>query len=336
MAELQDRLDITIEELEESLGGKKLPEFIKESEALFLGRIDRIVEDIIADSRKKAIFVSGPTSSGKTTFTMRLSQGLSRSGKKASFLSLDDYYKMSSLTFDEQGRPDFETIDALDVDRAASDIRRILNGEKVIPPYFDFQVRKSFEGDESRAIELPSDGVLVVEGLHGLSPRISGCFNDDECIKVFIMPYGNVYHDTKLMDRVEIRMLRRIVRDYRHRAAHALATIDYWPMIASSEQEFYDTYLKSATYHINSFLAYEPLVIAPMALHDINEALESCSDGTLTPNIFMERSETGKAFADLPNAILKAKKILKDLAEIPVIDPSWVPEASILNEFISS
>ena len=336
MAELQDRLDITLEELEESLGNRKLTELIASSEERFLSRIDNIIDDILSDGHKKAIFISGPTSSGKTTFTMRLSQGLNRHGKTASFLSLDDYYIMNDLTFDEDGRPNFETIDALDVDRIASDIKKIIAGEKVIPPVFDFNVRKPMEGDESRAIKLPSDGILVVEGLHGLSPRISGDIPSDVCAKVFIMPYGNVYHDTKLMDKVEIRMLRRIVRDYRHRSAHALATIDYWPMIANSEQEYYDTYLASATYHVNSFLAYEPLIIAPMALHDIREALASAADGTLTPNVFMERSNTGKPFADLPSAISKAKKLLAHLEEIPVIDPSRVPEASILNEFISS
>ena len=336
MAELQDRLDITIEELEESLGGKKLTDLITRSEELFLSRIDNIIEDILGDPDKKAIFISGPTSSGKTTFTMRLSQGFERHGRKASFLSLDDYYKMASLTFDEQGRPDFETIEALDVDRISRDVKDIIAGKKVIPPVFDFMTRKPMEGDESRAIVLPEDGILVVEGLHGLSPRISGDIPEKTCAKVFIMPYGNVYHDTKLMDKVEIRLLRRIVRDYRHRAAHALATIDYWPMIEKSEQDFFDDYLAAATYHVNSFLMYEPLVIAPMALSDIRTALKAAYSGTLEPNVFMERSETGKPFADLDAAIARAGKLLKHLELIPVVDPARVPESSILNEFISN
>ena len=321
MAELQDRLDITIEELEESLGGKKLTDLIERSEELFLSRIDNIVEDILGDPDKKAIFISGPTSSGKTTFTMRLSQGFERHGRKASFLSLDDYYKMTSLTFDEQGRPDFETIEALDIERISRDIKDILAGKKVIPPIFDFMTRKPMEGDESRAILLPEDGILVVEGLHGLSPRISGDIPEKTCAKVFIMPYGNVYHDTKLMDKVEIRLLRRIVRDYRHRAAHALATIDYWPMIEKSEQDFFDEYLAAATYHVNSFL---------------RSALKDAYNGTLSPNVFMERSETGKPFADLDAAIARAGKLLKHLELIPVVDSARVPESSILNEFISN
>lgn len=335
MALLEDKIDITVEELEENLGGKKLPEFIRRSESGFIGRIDRIVDIMLQDKTKKAIFVAGPTSSGKTTFTMRLSQGLSKAGRSAAFLSLDDYYCLTDLTYDRMGRPDFETIDALDVDRAHKDIHDIIAGRKVIPPFFDFNDRTTKQRPESEAIELPPDGVLVVEGLHGLNTRISGDF-DGEIIKVFIMPYGNVYSDRKLMDSGEIRLLRRIVRDKRHRAAHALSTIDYWPMIAKTEEKYYTDYLSSADYHVNSFLPYESLIIAPMALSDINEALSMVEDGTITPNVFMEKSNTGKDFADLSAALTWADKLIRHLNKIPRIDPSNVPSESILNEFISS
>ena len=336
MAELRDRLDITVEELEESLGQIKLPRFIDESEKLFLSRIDTICEEICSDTNKKAIFVSGPTSSGKTTFTLRLSEALTAHGRKGYHLSLDDYYCLSELTFDRDGRPDFETIDALDIDRAANDIQAILDGKKVTPPFFDFKVRQQMEGDPANAIEMDNSGVLVVEGLHGLSQRISGDIPDEACAKVFIMPYGNVYCDSKLMDSTEIRLLRRIVRDYRHRAAHALATIDYWPMITRSEEKYYTDYLTAADYHINSFLAYESLIIAPMALHDIDEAMEQAMNGTIAPSVFMEKSNTGKPFADLSSALAKAAKLQAHLHKIPVVIPSQVPAESILNEFIGA
>ena len=334
MAVLQDKINVTVEEFEENLGHKKLPEFIKRSEEGFIGRIDSIVNMVNEDRSKKAIFVAGPTSSGKTTFTMRLSQGLSRAGRKASFLSLDDYYNLKELRFDQDGRPDFETIDALDVDRAYRDIHDIIEGRSVIPPFFDFNDRQQKERDPSEAICLPDDGVLVVEGLHGLNQRISGDYNE-EIVKVFIMPYGNVFCDSKLMDSNEIRLIRRIVRDNRHRSSHALATIDYWPMIANSEEKYYTDYLASADYHVNSFLPYESLVIAPLALHDINSALDLLDEHKLTPSVFMERSNTGKDFADLPAALKKAWILVKHLYKIPKIDPSRVPTESILNEFIS-
>ncbi len=334
MALLEDIIDISLEELEESLGEKKLPLFVKSSEVGFINRIQKIVDIMNEDRSKKAIFVSGPTSSGKTTFTMRLTAGLEKAGRSAAFLSLDDYYVMNDLTFDRLGRPNFETIDAIDVERAHKDIHDIIEGKSVVPPYFDFMVRQQKERDPSDAIRLPEDGILIVEGLHGLNRRISGDFGD-EILKVFIMPYGNVFGDTKLMDSGEIRLLRRIVRDRRHRGAHALSTIDYWPMIAKSEEEYYSDYLSAADYHVNSFLPYESLIIAPMALADINEAMAMVKEGTIEPNIFMEKSTSGKDFADFSAALAYASKLLNDLNAIPKVNPSYVPAESILNEFIS-
>ena len=124
MAELRDRIDITVEELEESLGAANLPRFISESEKSFLSRIDAICTEICVDRSKKAIFVSGPTSSGKTTFTLRLTKTINEAGRKACHLSLDDYYNLKEIICDREGRPDFETIDALDVDRIQNDVEQ--------------------------------------------------------------------------------------------------------------------------------------------------------------------------------------------------------------------
>lgn len=335
MAELRDKMDVTVEELEESLGAKKLPEFIRECEKGFIDRIDSIVENICADSSKRAVFVSGPTSSGKTTFTMRLSACFERHGRKAQFLSLDDYYTNKELAFDRDGRPDFETIEALDVERAAKDVTDIVSGKTVLPPLFDFKIRQQVQRDSSEAINIGDDGILVVEGLHGLSSRINGGVDPSSAVKVFIMPYGNVFCDTKLMDMGEIRLLRRIVRDSRHRGAHAISTIDYWPMIEKSEEAYYTEYLTRADVHVNSFLPYESLIIAPLALLEIKSAVKLAEDGTLSPNIFMERSNKKKPFADLSAALKRCDKLIRHLEMIPVVNPQHVPSESILNEFIS-
>lgn len=334
MAELQDRTEITIEDLEEKLGSVKLDSFIEESEELFLKRTKEVIDKACEIRNIKAVFISGPTSSGKTTFTMHLAKGLSDAGRKAAFLSLDDYYKICDLRFDKEGRPDFETIDTLDLDMARSDIKNIIAGNSVLPPYFNFMTRKREQRDPSEAVCLDKDGILVVEGLHGLNEKISGDISPEECIKIFIMPFGNIYSDRTVFESDELRMLRRIVRDYRHRNAHALATIDYWPMIAKSEEAYYEDYLSAADYHINSFLAYESLVIAPLALHDIKEAQQSVVDRTIAPSVFMEDSDTGKPFANLSKALKTASELIEKLELIPVCDPKKVPEKSILSEFI--
>ena len=335
MAELRDKIDITVEELEESLGAVRLPRFIADSESNFVAKIDAICDEIVSDPSKRAVFVSGPTSSGKTTFTLRLSKKINERGRKAIHLSLDDYYFLKDLKCDKDGRPDFETIEALDVDRIQKDIKALLDGKVIVPPFFDFNTRQQMPGDPDNAVYVGDDGVLVVEGLHGLSPRISGECPADQCSKVFIMPYGNVYGDSKIMDSNEIRLLRRIVRAFRHRSAHALATIDYWPMIQKSEEMYYEEYLTCADYHVNSFLMYESLIIAPMAMGDIKLALDKALKGSIEPSVFMEKSPSGKAFADLSTALVTANKLMGHLGKIPVISPDQVPEESILNEFIS-
>lgn len=335
MAQLQERIDINVEELEENLGERKLQEFITKSEQNFVDSVDKIVDEMLEDSSKRVIFISGPTSSGKTTFTMHLSDNLKRRGRAANFVSLDDYYALKDLRFDKDGRPDFETIDALDIELAAQDIERMLNGETVSPPLFDFNVRKRVERDPSEAITLKDDGILVVEGLHGMSDVFSKTVGGNSFAKVFIMPYGNVYADKKIIDNNDIRLLRRIVRDYRHRNAHALATIDYWPLIAKSEEKYYEDYLSNADYHINSFLAYESLIIAPLAKHDIEEALNLFSNKKLVPSVFMSDSNTNKPFADLATALKRADELLEALESIPVVNRKFVPAESILNEFIS-
>lgn len=335
MAELTNRLDITVEELEEKLGYSKLPEFIKESEELFVSRTDAIADEICKDPAKRAIFISGPTSSGKTTFTLRLTSALAVRGRAAAHLSLDDYYNTSDIVFDKDGRPDFETIDSLDMELAAQNVKSILEGKEVLPPLFDFKVRERVQRSPNDSIVLPKNGVIIVEGLHGLSKIMEDIVPKEQCVKIFIMPYGNVYCDTKLMDSREIRLLRRIVRDYRHRDSHALATVDYWPMIERSEEKLFDDYMKRADYHVNSFLAYESLVIAPMALHDIREAFEQVSDGNIRKSVFMERNDKGKSFANLSEALKTMDKLVEHLEKIPRVDPSRVPPSSILNEFIS-
>ena len=105
-------------------------------------------------------------------------------------------------------------------------------------------------------------------------------------------------------------------------------------MIEKSEEAYYVDYLSAATYHINSFLAYESLVIAPMALHDIRESIEQVKKNSIEPSIFMAKSNTGKPFADLSKSLARARKLIEHLEKIPVCDPSRVPNDSILLEFI--
>ncbi|HPE38158.1 MAG TPA: hypothetical protein PK567_01550 [Bacillota bacterium] len=334
MANLSDKIQISIEDLEEIMGVYKLQEFIERAETRFIRQTTEIATRVADDDRVRVVFVSGPTSSGKTTFTDRLVTKLCELGKPAARISLDDYYAISQVPFDEDGRPDYESESNLDMRLASIDLARLVSGEAVVTPTFDFQVRDRIVDENKPALQVGENGVVVVEGLHGLSQQIAGHFPKEQYVGVFIMPYASVMSDNRLLDSDDLRMLRRIVRDVRHRGAHALSTIDYWPMITKSEQNYYSDYLTRADYHVNSFLIYEPLIIASTAYRDIRDSLEQYEANTLPPSVFMSRTKPPKPFADEERAVAKARMLLTWLSKIPSASSNRIPPNSILNEFL--
>lgn len=334
MAELSSRLILSTQDLEMQLGVNKLPLFIREAEETFLDMTRNIVDHIAEHPRVRAVFISGPTSSGKTTFTERLAAGLRGRGRNACRLSLDNYYDVVRPIFDADGRPDYESIYTIDTVLAGENISDLLRNQPVMIPHFNFRTRQREIGSPETAFSLGRDGIVLVEGLHGLAEDIAGILPREEWIGVFLMPHGAIVADKTIFRSEDFRLLRRVVRDKRHRGAHALATIDYWPMISGSEKLYFDEYLFKADFYINTILAYESLVIAPVAAADIQEALNHFRDGTIAPSVFMERTVPRKAFADLKRAIGRAEELIRDLSRIPEVDSRNVPDHSILQEFI--
>lgn len=334
MAVLENRVTLSLEDLEENLGVLRLPKFIRDTEKAFVDRTREIAEYAVSNPQVRAIFISGPTSSGKTTFTDRLVTCLTYMGKTAMRMSLDDYYNVEKLRFDDDGRPDYESLTTIDTVMACDNIKSLLAGELTSMPVFDFRLRLRANQVTYPRKSLPQDGYLLVEGLHGLSPDISGLIPRELWIGVFIMPWGEIVSDRRLIGSKRVRLLRRIVRDVRHRGAHALATIDYWPMIEASEMNYFSEYLENADFFVNSILTYESMVMAPLALADIQNSLKKYEENCLEPSIFMSNTDPPKAYADLPAALAIARQLVHDLSRIPSIDPLDVPSDSILNEFL--
>lgn len=334
MAILQNRISLSLEDLEDHLGSAKLPAFVRESEEAFLARTREIAQYIVDHPQIRAIFVSGPTSSGKTTFADRLISCLSSCGRTAMRMSLDDYYNISNLQFDPAGRPDYESLTTIDTQLACENIRSLLASETTSMPVFDFQIRVRVQESAFPQVHLKEEDLLLVEGLHGLSPEIAGMIPRNLWVGIFIMPWGDVVADRRLIESQEVRLLRRIIRDVRHRGAHALATIDYWPMIISSEQNYFPEYLASADFYVNSLLAYECMVIAPLALIEIKKDLLQYQENSLSPSVFLNHTNPPKPYADLDAAIAASRQFVHDLSRIPSADPDIVPENSILNEFL--
>ena len=187
MANLSDKIRVSIDDLEDMLGVFGLPEFIKKAESRFVRQTAEIAREVCVRPKVKVVFVSGPTSSGKTTFTDRLVSELQRHGRKASRLSLDDYYDTRALSFDYEGRPDFESVETLDMRLASIDLAKLVSGDEVVPPTFDFLVRQRVESKKP-PVCIGKDGIVVVEGLHGLCDITTGSFDKEQYMGIFIMP----------------------------------------------------------------------------------------------------------------------------------------------------
>lgn len=330
MAEFSKLVELSVEELEKKLGGSRLTQFIEESESGFSQQVDIVAERIINDTDIKAFFVSGPTSSGKTTFSNQFTKRLIEGGRNTYLLSMDDYYKTEDTRYDEDGRPDFESIDTLDLDLMLEDISKFFAGSEVALPTFVFTTRSRFFAPEKVINPQPGD-VLVVEGLHGLAPEVINSLPEDKTFGLFIMPHGRVHSDARMISGSDIRMLRRISRDVRQRGSSALATIDYWPMIEQAEQSFIPGYLEAADFYINTLLPYEFMVTATLARDQIQISLDQLLKGTLPPS---RNTINPSGWSDLSTAVKKATKLVEASAKLPSISPNLVPPTSILQEFI--
>lgn len=330
MAELSNLVVLTIEDLEKNLGRAKFREFIRESEARFTQQVATIADHILEHPDIRAIFVSGPTSSGKTTSSMLMSRRLTASGLRTFHLELDDYYRPEQLRYDEEGRPDFESIDTIDLEVLGSDLERLFNHEEVAIPTFEFATRTRHYVP-GKTIQMKAGDVLLVEGLHGLAPELMERIPKERRIGYFILPHARVLSDRRMLSGSDIRVLRRISRDVRHRGATAIDTIDYWPMIDRSESDFIPPYLEAADFYINSVLAYEFMVIGPMARIEIEKSLEQFFKGELPPSSYTNNPE---GHSNLKRAISEATRLSYVCEQLPAVDPSFVPDDSILREFL--
>lgn len=333
MAHLNNRISLSVGDMEKMLGANKLSGIIRLSERTFFSRVDEITLDILRKEKVRIIFISGPTASGKTTFSERMVSQIQSQGRPAFCLSLDNYYQIPKPIFDEDGRPDLESIGTLDIPMIIKDISDLLQGEEVRLSKYEFQ-SGGIRTQADTGTRISKDTLLVVEGLHGLAPEISGVFSREILAGIFIMPWGSVVASRRLLESRDIRLLRRISRDSRHRSAGALATIDYWPMVIASEQHCFGVYLRRADYYMNTMLDYELLITARIACMDIKEDLRRYAEGELPASALIMSYCSDRNFADLERALERARQLTNVLEKFPHCNPMLIPEESILHEFI--
>ena len=267
----------------------------------------RISEDI---ERIKFIGVAGPSSSGKTTFTNRVRIELLARGIDPVMISMDDFYHTEAEKYpvDENGKPDYEHINALDLRLFDTVIYKLINGEAVCLPRYDFKTRKRTFTDP---VKLAPKQPVLVEGIHALNDTICPSVPSDQKFKIFIAPlaqYG--IDDHTPISLSEMRLIRRIVRDKQFRNIGCEKTLEIWDSVRAGEFKWIYKYQNNADIIFNSDLAYEPLVLAKYAIPVLNEIPKTS-----------------------PYFVISTR-LRRFLKYYESISDTWIPCNSLLREFV--
>lgn len=251
----------TIGALNDAISSGRSSEIILIQEALMEQRIGQLAEEIAAYHDKKFIMIAGPSSSGKTTFSHRLSIQLSAHGLKPHPFPLDDYYlDHNYIPLDENGQPDYERLEALDVERFNQDMNELLQGKEVETPIFNFKTGK--REAVGKKIQLRENDVLVIEGIHGLNDKLSYLIPKEKKFKIYISALTQLSIDEhNSLPTTDGRLIRRIVRDARTRSTTAQETLAMWSSVRRGEEKYIFPYQESADVMFNSALIYEIAVL---------------------------------------------------------------------------
>jgi uridine kinase len=247
---------------------RQIAPFIQVAESLQNKKISNIA-DSIAEKRTsnplKFILIAGPSSSGKTTFAKRLSIQLKVIGFKPIAISLDDYYlNRKDVPLDSEGKPDLEALEALDIERLNSDLLELSAKGTVKIPQFDFTIAK--RKFEEKELVLPDNGIIILEGIHGLNPGLTPGLPDESKYKIYISALTQLNLDNhNRISTTDNRIIRRMVRDHNFRGMSALETLTMWPSVHRGEKANIFPYQNNADAAFNSALDYELAVLKPYA-----------------------------------------------------------------------
>ena len=296
--------------LNDAIQGNRIHEVILVSEALHEKHVSEIAAQIAARSDDlRIVLIAGPTSSGKTTFAKRLSVQLLAYGLVPFPLELDNYFvDRENTPIDENGKPDFESLDTLNRQRLSIDLQRLIAGKLVQLPKFDFISGKSVTGD---TVQLNSREIIILEGIHGLHPDLIPDIPANQTYRVYVsaLTQLNLDHQNRV-STTDTRLLRRIVRDAYQRGYTAQQTIGRWESVRHGEKHYIFPYQENADVMFNSALVYELSALKPL----VEPLIRQVPYGT-------------------PEYI-EAKRLLSLLEWVLPLHDQRIPDNSILREFI--
>lgn len=302
----------SVGELNDAIISSKPGELINLSEAIADYRLQQIAASI-KDKREdiKIILLSGPSSSGKTTSARKLSMYLKTMGLNPLSISLDDYFLNRDETpLDEDGKPDFESLRAIDIKLFNVQVTKLLKGNKVTAPTFDFVTGKKVY---NKTFQMKDNDILIVEGLHALSEELLKDIPKNKKFKIYISPlvYLNIDNDNRI-NLTDIRLLRRMVRDNRTRGYSSSHTLSTWASVRNGEEKYVFPYQDQADVIFNTFLVYELAVLKVYA----------------EPLLYQVKEDDPE--------YLTSVRLIKLLDLILPLPSEDVPSLSILREFIGT
>ncbi len=308
-----DRLGISnVGALNDAIQAKRSNEIVLVSEALHEQNVTEIAKQIAnRNDQVRVVLIAGPSSSGKTTFSKRLAVQLLACGIAPFPLAMDDYFIDRDKTpLNEEGQPDFESLDALDRQRLDRDMRHLIAGECVQLPKYNFLTGMSEEGEE---IHLSSGEIIIMEGIHGLNPGLFPKLPSQQTFRIYISALTQLNLDRhNRISTTDTRLIRRIVRDARERGYSAYQTIQRWESVRRGEKRNIFPYQENTDVMFNSALVYELSALKPYA-----EPL-------------LRQVHFGKP------EYIEAKRLLALLEWFLPLESDLIPDNSILREFIGN
>ncbi len=279
-------------------------------EAYMEKKIGIVADQIIANDKNRFVFISGPSSSGKTTFSKRLAVQLAAHGINPKPVSLDDYYvNREDTPLDENGNYDYECLEAIDVPKFKENMTTLLSGGEIDVPKFNFvKGKRMYDGTK---MKIEDSDVLIIEGLHGLNPKLSQGIPDENKFTIYISALTALnVDDHNRIPTTDARLLRRIVRDSRERDKTAKETIAMWDKVREGEDKYIFPYQEDADIVFNSSLIYELSILKQFVEPLLFNVDRDCKE------------------------YKEAKRLVKFLGYFLGITSENVPATSLLREFI--
>ncbi len=309
----------TVSLLNERINKEGFSRIVHESEKAYENEIDTVVEQIVDKiNTLKMVMVSGPSSSGKTTTTIKIEQRLEKYGYKFVALNIDNYFFDLELhPKDEFGDYDFETPQALDLELINEHLDKLSKGEEVWIPYYDFKEGKRYLNRTKT--QIGENEIILIDSLHGLYPKFSENIPDDKKFRLYLEPLLQMKGENgKYIRWTDIRLIRRMLRDSVQRAYNPRQTLEHWHYVRSSELRNIIPNQSKADFIVNTSMPYELPLYAYKMKANFKEWIDEFKDNPLKQDAY-ERA-------------VRISELLETVT--PIDDDSSIPRDSLLREFI--